>query len=58
MKDSDYAPILESEHRDVEKEFPRMYKLLEDSLHLKPKKRPSPDEYVNRLEEVIRTEFK
>lgn len=58
LKDSNYAPILESKYRKVDKEFPLMYKLLEDSLHLKPKKRPSPEEYVTRLKEAVRVEFR
>lgn len=55
-KDRDYGPILESSRR-IDREFPLLYELFEDSLHANPKKRPSPDEYVTKLEKAIRVEF-
>lgn len=57
LKDNDYVPILESD-RNLKKEFPRLFNLLEDSFKENPKKRPSPEEYVTRLKEAVRVEFK
>ena len=52
-KDSDYGPILESDYRKIDKEFPLMYKLLERSLHVNSKKRLSPGDYVSELEKIL-----
>ena len=57
LKDNDYVPLLES-RRNLKKEFPKFFELLEDSFRENPKKRPKPNEYVERFKRAVDAEFR